>query len=295
MMQKIPSQFAHNWLPKLVISPTFLCGLVFIYGFILITAGLSFSESRLLPNWEWAGLDRYEQLFENERWWQSARNLGIFGSLFIAISMGLGLLLAIFLDQKIRLEGTLRAIYMYPMALSFIVTGTAWKWILNPGTGLEKTMHEWGWSSFTFDWLVNSDMSIYCVVIAGVWQSVGFTMALCLAGLRGVDSEVMRAAQIDGANAWVMYRRIILPSMKPVFFSVALMLSHIAIKSFDLVMALTSGGPGTSSDVPAIFMYQFSFNRGQLGVGAAASMMMLMTVAAIAVPLMYAQTRGTEK
>jgi glucose/mannose transport system permease protein len=136
-------------------------------------------------------------------------------------------------------------------------------------------------------------MSIYCVVIAGVWQSVGFTMALFLAGLRSVDGEMIKAAQIDGASQTVIYRRIILPCMKPVFFSVALMLSHIAIKSFDLVMALTSGGPGTSSDVPAIFMYQFTFTRGQLGVGAAASMMMLMTVAAIAVPLMYAQTKST--
>jgi glucose/mannose transport system permease protein len=287
------SRFAHSTLPKLVVSPTVLSALVFVYGFIAFTAYISFTESRMLPNLEWAGLARYEQLFDNDRWWQSLRNLGIFGTLFIGISMALGLLLAIFLDQKIRIEGGLRAIFLYPMALSFIVTGTAWKWLLNPGLGLEKLMHDWGWTSFTFDWLVNSDMSIYCVVIAGVWQSVGFTMALCLAGLRGVDSEMIKAAQMDGANQATIYYRIILPCMTPVFFSVALMLSHIAIKSFDLVMALTSGGPGTSSDVPAIFMYQFSFTRGQLGVGAAASMMMLMTVAAIAVPLMYAQTKST--
>jgi glucose/mannose transport system permease protein len=284
---------AQSLLPKLVVSPSLLSALIFIYGFIAITAYMSFTESRMMPNWEWAGLDRYEQLFGNERWWQSARNLGIFGGLFIGLSMGLGLLLAIFLDQKIRIEGGLRAIFLYPMALSFVVTGTAWKWLLNPGLGLEKLMHDWGWTSFSFDWLVNSEMSIYCVVIAGVWQSIGFTMALCLAGLRSVDSEMIKAAQMDGANQTTIYRRIILPCMKPVFFSVALMLSHIAIKSFDLVMALTSGGPGTSSDVPAIFMYQFTFTRGQLGVGAAASMMMLMTVAAIAVPLMYAQTKST--
>lgn len=283
-----------SYLPKLVITPTVFSAVVFIYGFIAVTAYISFTESRMLPNWEWAGLARYEQLFDNDRWWQSLRNLGIFGALFIGLSMGLGLLLAIFLDQKIRIEGSLRAIFLYPMALSFIVTGTVWKWLLNPGLGLEKLMIDWGWESFTFDWLVNSDMAIYCVVIAGVWQSVGFTMALCLAGLRGVDGEMIKAAQIDGASQSVIYRRIILPCMKPVFFSVALMLSHIAIKSFDLVMALTSGGPGTSSDVPAIFMYQFSFTRGQLGVGAAASMMMLMTVAAIAVPLMYGQAKSTE-
>ncbi|MGL4575440.1 MAG: carbohydrate ABC transporter permease [Burkholderiaceae bacterium] len=289
------ASFADRWLPRLVLSPTVLASLVFVYGFILITGGLSLTESRLLPNWEWAGLDRYVELFDNDRWWNSVKNLAIFGTLFIGISLALGLFVAILLDQKIRAEGFLRAIYLYPMALSFVVTGTAWKWILNPGLGLEKLVRDWGWSSFSFDWLVNPDMAIYTVVIAGVWQSAGFVMALFLAGLRGVDSEIIKAAQVDGASLPTIYRRIILPSMRPVFFSVLLILSHIAIKSFDLVMALTGGGPGAASDVPAIFMYQFSFNRGQLGVGAASAMMMLMAIVAIIVPLMYAETRSTRQ
>jgi glucose/mannose transport system permease protein len=282
---------ADRYLPRLVLAPSVLLSLVAVYGFILITFGLSFSESRLLPNWEWAGLERYEELFDNDRWWVSLTNLAIFGSLFVGVSMAVGLLVAILLDQKIRAEGFLRAIYLYPMALSFIVTGTAWKWILNPSLGLEKLMHDWGWASFRFDWLVNPDMSIYTVVIAGVWQSMGFAMALFLAGLRSVDGEIIKAAQLDGASTLTLYRRIILPSMRPVFFSVTLILAHIAIKSFDLVMALTAGGPGTASDVPAIFMYQFSFNRGQLGLGAASSMMLLATVLAILVPMMYLESK----
>lgn len=282
-----------RWLPKLVLSPTLAASLFFVYGFILITIALSFTESRLLPNWEWAGIERYVDLFDNERWWTSAANLAIFGSLFIALSMVAGLLLAILLDQKIRGEGFLRAIYLYPMALSFIVSGTAWKWILNPGLGLEKLVQSWGFPNFTFDWLVNPDMAIYTVVISGVWQSAGFAMALFLAGLRGVDSEIIKAAQVDGAATPTIYRRIIIPTLRPVFFSVTLILAHIAIKSFDLVMALTGGGPGTATDVPAIFMYQFSFSRGQLGVGAASAVMMLMTVIAIMVPLMYAETKSS--
>jgi glucose/mannose transport system permease protein len=284
---------ADVWLPKLVLSPTLAASLVFVYGFILWTAYLSLTESRLLPNFEFAGLVQYERLFENERWWTAAKNLGIFGGLFIGTSLALGLLIAILLDQKIRAEGALRAIYLYPMALSFIVTGTAWKWMLNPGLGFEKLMRDLGFTHFTFDWLVNPDMAIYTVVIAGVWQSSGFVIALFLAGLRGIDDEIIKAAQVDGASAPRIYWKIVIPSLRPVFFSVLLILSHIAIKSFDLVMALTGGGPGTASDVPAIFMYQFSFTRGQLGLGAASAMMMLVTIVAVLVPLMYLETRST--
>ncbi|HEU0199277.1 MAG TPA: sugar ABC transporter permease [Burkholderiaceae bacterium] len=284
--------WADRWLPKIALSPTLAASLVFVYGFILWTGYLSLTESRLLPNLEFAGLVQYERLFDTERWWTSIQNLGIFGSLFIVLAVALGLLLAILLDQKIRAEGALRAIYLYPMALSFIVTGTAWKWILNPGLGLEKLMRDLGFADFSFDWLIDPEMAIYTVVIAAVWQSSGFVMALFLAGLRGIDDEIIKAAQIDGASLPRIYWKIIIPSLRPVFFSVLLILSHIAIKSFDLVMALTAGGPGTASDVPAIFMYQFSFNRGQLGLGAAAAMMMLATIAAVLVPLMYLEARS---
>ncbi len=282
-------------LPKVVLSPTLVAALIFVYGFILWTAWLSFTESRLLPRYDFAGLVQYITLFENDRWWTALRNLGIFGSLFIGICLFLGLLLAILLDQRIRAEGFLRAIYLYPMALSFIVTGTAWRWILNPGLGLEHLVRSLGFENFSFDWIVTPGMSIYAVVIAGVWQSTGFVMALFLAGLRGVDDAIIKAAQVDGAGAVRIYTRIIVPSLRPVFFSALIILAHIAIKSFDLVMALTGGGPGYSSDLPATFMYTFAFNRNQIGLGAASAMMMLFTVVAIIIPMMYSETRRVNR
>ena len=287
------SAFADRWIPKLVLSPSILISLIFVYGFILVTGFLSLSDSRLMPRYNFVGLDRYRELFENDVCWTAAANLGWFGIPFIAICVALGLFLAILLDQRIRSEGALRAIFLYPMALSFIVTGTAWQWILNPNLGMQKVFHDWGWTSFTFDWLDNPDRAIFCIVIAAVWQSTGFVMALFLAGLRGVDAEIFKAAQVDGARLPTIYRRIVIPSMRPVFFSVLLILCHITIKTFDLVVALTAGGPGTSSSLPAMFMYTFSFNRGQLGVGAASSMMMLATVVAVLVPLMYMESRST--
>ena len=209
-----------TWLPKLVIAPAFVLGFAFIYGFMLWNGVLSVTGSRMLPNYdEFVGLAQYEQLFSMDRWWVALRNLGIFSTLYVGGSMLIGMALAVFLDQKVRGEGVLRTVFLYPMALSFIVTGTAWKWILNPSLGLEKLMHDLGWASFGFDWLVQSDTAIYCVVIAGVWQSAGFVMALFLAALRGIDDSIIKAAQVDGASLPRIYWRIILPSLGPVFFS----------------------------------------------------------------------------
>jgi glucose/mannose transport system permease protein len=286
-----PARPHQPWLPKLVIAPSFIVSMLFIYGLIAWNGYLSVSASRLLPNYEFVGLEQYHTLFESERWWVALTNLGIFGTLFIGGGMALGLLMAILLDQKIRAEGALRTIYLYPMALSFIVTGTAWKWILNPGLGLEHLVQQWGFESFTFDWLVNPERAIYTVVIAGIWQSTGFVMALFLAGLRGIDDSIIKAAQVDGASLPRIYWRIIIPSLRPVFFSTLLVLAHIAIKSFDLVMALTAGGPGFASDVPATYMYTMAFSRGQIGLGAASATIMLATVAAIVVPYLYSELR----
>lgn len=279
-------------LPKIVLAPTTLAAMLFIYGFILWTAWISFTKSRMLPRYDLAGFYQYVKLFTNDRWWVACKNLVIFGGLFIAICIVLGLLLAILLDQKIRAEGMLRTIYLYPMALSFIVTGTAWKWILNPGLGLERLVRQLGFTEFTFDWLVNSEMAIYTVVIAGVWQSSGFVMALFLAGLRGIDDAIIKAAQVDGASLPRIYRRIIIPSLRPVFFSAVIILGHIAIKSFDLVVVLTRGGPGYASDVPATFMYTFAFTRSRLGFGAASAMVMFCGVMAIIVPYLYSELRS---
>ncbi|MFY8018093.1 MAG: carbohydrate ABC transporter permease [Inhella sp.] len=280
------------WLPKLVLAPSFVLAMAFIYGLIAWNGVLSFSASRLLPNYEWAGWVHYETLWASERWWLALRNLAVFGSLFIGGAMALGLLLAVLLDQKIRGEGLLRTIYLYPMALSFIVTGTAWKWILNPSQGLEKLLIDLGFTNAQFGWLIDPEKAIYCVVIAAIWQSAGFVMALFLAGLRAIDDSIIKAAQVDGASLWRIYTRILIPSLGPVFFSTLMIVSHLAIKSFDLVMALTAGGPGYATDVPATFMYTMAFTRGQIGLGAASATMMLATIAAIVVPYLYSELRA---
>lgn len=280
-----------NFIPKLVLSPSVALILLFVYGFILFTIYLSFTDSRLLPSFGWVGFENYEKLFRLRHWSIAVENLLIFSVLYIVICTVIGLSLAIFLDQKIRGEGILRPIYLYPMALSFIVTGTAWKWLLDPALGIEHTMHIWGFENFEFNWIKDPDYAIYMVVLAAVWQSSGFVMAMFLAGLRGIDNEVLKAAQVDGASNFSLYRRIIIPQLRPAFLSAFVILSHLAIKSFDLVIALTGGGPGRATEVPATFMYSYTFTRNQMGIGASSAVIMLMTVAAIMVPYLYAELR----
>ncbi|MBL1435363.1 MAG: sugar ABC transporter permease [Rhodobacteraceae bacterium] len=285
-------EWLQKHMPKMVLAPSFMAILLFVYGFIAWTAYISFTRSRLLPKYEIEGIIQYERLAQSPRWDVAMTNLAIFGILFIVISMVLGLLLAILLDQKIRTEGALRTIYLYPMALSFIVTGTAWKWILNPGLGIELVIQGMGWESFEFNWLTDPNMAIYTVVIAGVWQASGFVMALFLAGLRSVDQEIIRAAMVEGVSTPRIYRSIIIPSMAPIFMSAFIVLSHLAIKSFDLVIALTGGGPGYATDLPATYMYTMAFSRGDLGQAASSATVMMMVVMAIIVPYLYSELRS---
>ncbi len=286
------TEWLERHMPKFVMAPSFVAILIFVYGFIGWTAWVSFTKSRLLPKYDIVGTIQYDRLFQSPRWETAINNLYVFGILFIVISMFLGLVLAIFLDQKIRVEGVIRTIYLYPMALSMIVTGTAWKWILNPGLGIEATVKKWGYGNFTFDWLVNPDMAIYTVVLAGVWQSSGFVMALFLAGLRSVDEEIIKAAQVDGIPTWRIYSAIIIPSMAPIFLSAFIVLSHLAIKSFDLVIALTGGGPGYATDLPATYMYTMAFSRGDIGQAASSAMIMMAVVFTIVVPYLYSELRA---
>ncbi len=283
------------WLPRIVLAPSFLLILLFVYGFIAYTGYLSLSDSRMLPSYGWVGFANYDRLFGLRHWKTALNNLWIFGLLYIGICTALGLFLAILLDQKIRGEGFIRPIYLYPMALSFIVTGTAWKWFLDPGIGLESIMHNWGWSSFDFDWIKNRNYAIYTVVIAAVWQSSGFVMAMFLAGLRGVDSEIIKAAQIDGAQSWRIYWRVIIPMMRPVFLSSFVVLAHLAIKAYDLVIALTGGGPGRATELPSTFMYSYTFTRNQMGVGASAAIIMLIMIFSIIVPYIYSELRSEKR
>ncbi|NQY23908.1 MAG: sugar ABC transporter permease [Campylobacteraceae bacterium] len=280
-----------NAIPKLIVSPTFLIMIIFIYGFIFWNMILSLTNSKILPVYTFAGLKQYISLFGNAKWWLAMENLFIFSSLFIGFCLLIGLLLAIFIDQKIRFEGIFRTIYLYPMALSFIATGTVWQWMLNPGLGLENFVIQMGFPNFTFDWIVNSEMSIYTIVIAAVWQSTGFVMVMILAGLRGISSEVMNAAKLDGASMPRIYWKIIIPQLGPVFFSSVIILMHLAIKTFDLVLVMTKAGPGYSSIMPSLFMFDYSFARNKLAFGASSAMIMLFIIMIFIVPYLYRELR----
>jgi glucose/mannose transport system permease protein len=277
--------------PVLVISPSLVISLVFVYCFMAITGYLSFTNSRLLPDYRFDGLGRYRQLFANDVWWTSVVKLVEFTVPYVGISLILGLVLALLMDQRIKMEGLIRAIYLYPLALSQIVAGIAWQWMLNPSYGLESVVKSLGWTDFHFDWLGSSQLAIYCIAIAAIWQSSGFVAALFLAGLRGVDDEIVKAAQVDGASMPRIYYRVVLPVLRPVFVSVLLILCHLSIKTFDLIVAMTDGGPGNSTWLPSIFMYNFAFARGRMGIGAASSMMMLAMVVAVLIPMMYLESR----
>lgn len=286
---------SQTFLSMLVVSPSLIVALIFFYGFILWTGWVSLTPSRMLPTYELFSfgelLTNYEKLWSMTRWQKSVSNLAIFGTLFIVGSLVIGCLLAILLDQKIRAEGVLRTIYLYPMAISYIVTGTAWKWLLNPGVGIEKFVHELGWVGFQFNWITDRDMAIYTVVIAAIWQASGFVMAMVLAALRGVNDEILKAASLDGASLVQIYRTIIIPTIRPVFLSATVILLHLAIKTFDLVVAMTAGGPGNATALPANFMYTMTFTRNQIGMGTASAIMMLATVAAIIVPYLYSELK----
>jgi len=287
-------KYLENAIPKFVVSPTFLIMIVFLYGFIIWNFVLSLTDSKLLPRYNFVGLKQYILLFNNAKWWLSLENLFIFSSLFITICLVFGLLLAIFIDQKVKFEGIFRTIYLYPMALSFIATGTVWQWMLNPGLGLQRLIVQMGFKNFTFDWLVNSKMAIYTIAIAAVWQATGFVMILILAGLRGINGEVINAAKIDGASMPKIYWKIIIPQLRPVFFSSVIILLHIAIKTFDLVVVMTKGGPGYSSILPSIFMFEYSFGRNQLAFGAASAIIMLLFVMVFVVPYLYNELRNKQ-
>ena len=278
-------------LPRLLISPSAVLVLVCVYGYIMFTVYLSFTTSTMMPAYDLAGGANYQRLIGLENWRVSAANLGTFAGFYIVGAGLLGLTLAILVDQKIRAESAFRSIFLYPMALSLIVTGTAWKWLLDPGVGLEHALRSLGWEHFTFGWIKSSEMAIYCIVIAAVWQTAGFVMAMFLAGLRGVDGEQINAARVDGAGTWQIYRRIIVPQLGATFVSAFVILAHMAIKSYDLVVALTNGGPGRSTWLPSVFMYQYTFARNEMAVGAASSVLMLIAVAVIVSPYLFNEMR----
>jgi glucose/mannose transport system permease protein len=275
-LRRLP-EYLTIWIPLLLAAGH-------IVSFALWTIWLSFTPSTLLPVSGWVGLRNYTAVMATRNWSIAFDNLLLFGSGFVLLSLLTGLVLAILLDQRIRGENLLRSIFLYPMAVSFVVTGTVWSWLLNPGLGIQKLVNGLGWTSFRFDWLIDRDMAIWTIVIAAVWQSSGFAMALFLAGLRSVDADLLKAAQIDGAGPVRTYRRVILPTLWPITVTVVVIQLQFAITTYDLVRALTGGGPGLATMLPALVVYDFMFQRGLLGRGAAAAVLMLLTLLAVLLP-----------
>lgn len=274
---------------KVASIPMILTALVIFVGGTAWTIVYSFTSSKLLPRLKFVGLDQYERLWVTPRWLVAIENLAIYGVLSLVFSLVIGFLLAALLDQKIRFENTLRTIFLYPFALSFIVTGLIWQWVLNPTFGIQAVVRSLGWDSFTFNPLYDADIVIYGVLIAGLWQGTGLIMCVMLAGLRGIDEDIWKAARVDGIPTWKTYLLIVIPMMRPVFITTLVIISSGIVRVYDLVVAQTSGGPGIASEVPAKYVYDYMFLAQNLGQGFAASTMMLVSVIIVIVPWAYFQ------
>ena len=281
-----------NIYAKIAAIPMVLTALVVFVGGTLWTVTYSFTNSKLLPKTSFVGMDQYERLWSNSLWQTSIQNLLIFGVLSLVLTIGLGFLLAVLMDQKIRYEDTFRTIMLYPFALSCIVTGLVWQWVLNPDLGIQHVVRQMGWEGFTFDPLSNPETVLYGLLIAGLWQGTGFVMCIMLAGLRGIDEDIWKAARVDGIPRWKTYLYVIIPMMRPVFITVLVIVAAGIIKLYDLVVAMTSGGPGNASQVPAMYVYRYMFTAQNLGQGFAASTMMLLSVLIVLIPWAYLEFGG---
>lgn len=276
-----------NWGLHLALLPMVVTALVGYLATVLWSVGVSFTSSRMFANTNFVGLDQYYKLFANERWQLSVNNLVLFAVLGICICMVLGFLLAVFIDQKIRSESIFRSIFLYPYAMSFVVTGLVWQWMLNPEMGIQSAVRRLGFADFQLDWIVTQDKVMYCVILAAVWQASGLVMAILLAGLRGVDEEIWKATRLDGIPPWRVYVSIVLPMISGAVGTAFILQAIGAIKVYDAVNSMTRGGPGLASEVPAKFILDHLFQRGSIGLASAASVVMLLTVVALLVPYYY--------
>lgn len=287
-----PVRILRNVNAKIAALPMITTALVIFVGCTIWTIVYSFTNSRLLPKLEFVGFDQYERLWSTRRWLISIENLAYFGIGSLVFSLVFGFLLAALLDQKIRFENTVRTIILYPFALSFIVTGLVWQWILNPEFGIQHIVRSLGFESFVFDPLYNPDIVIFGVLIAGLWQGTGFIMVIMLSGLRSIDGEIWKASRIDGIPKWKTYLFVVIPMMRPTFVTALVIISAGIIKVYDLVVAQTNGGPGIASEVPAKYVYDSMFRSQNLGQGFAASTMMLLSVLVVLIPWAYLEFGG---
>jgi glucose/mannose transport system permease protein len=287
-----PFRLSRTVTPLIAAVPMILTALCVFVGGTLWTVLYSFTDSRLLPRLNFVGLSQYERLWSTNRWIVSIENLMIYGACSLVLSLVIGFLLAALMDQKIRFENTFRTIILYPFALSFIVTGLVWQWLLNPELGIQSVIRGAGWVGFTFDPLYNPDIVIFGVLIAGLWQGSGLVMVLMLAGLRGIDEEIWKASRVDGIPAWKTYLLIVIPMMRPVFITTLVIIASGIVRLYDLIVAQTSGGPGIASEVPAKYVYDYMFQGQNLGQGFAASTMMLLAVVIVVIPWAYLEFGG---
>lgn len=292
---KRPSRLLRNLNAKFASLPMIVTVLVIFVGCTIWTVVYSFTDSKLLPRTNWVGLDQYERLWGTSRWIVSIKNLAVFGVCSMVFSLVIGFTLAALLDRKIRFENTLRTIILYPFALSFIVTGLVWQWILNPEFGVQQVVRDLGFASFTFDPLYNEQYVIYGILIAGLWQGTGLVMCLMLAGIRGIDEDIWKATRIEGIPVWKTYLVVVIPMMRPVFVTSVVIIGAGIVKVYDLVVAQTSGGPGNASQMPALYVMDKMFKDQNLAQGFAASTMMLVTVAIILIPWAYIEFGGKKR
>ena len=289
---KRPSRLFKNLMAKLASIPMILTAMVVFVGGTTWTVVYSFTGSRMLPKTNWVGFDQYERLWGSERWIISIKSLGLYGSFSMVLTLVIGFTLAACLDRKIRFESAFRTIFLYPFALSFVVTGLAWQWILNPDFGLQSVVRSWGFETFVFNPLNDPDTVILGLLIAGLWQGTGLIMCIMLAGLRGIDEDIWKAARVDGIGTIKTYVVVIIPMMRPVFITSLVLIASGIIKLYDLVVAQTGGGPGLASEVPAKYVIEFMFRAQNLGQGFAASTMMLCSVVIILIPWAYLEFGG---
>ena len=302
-----------RWIAFLMILPSILLIAIFVYGFITWTTIVSFSKwDGIEPDYTWVGLENFVQLFSKEGGVSAKRftidlwNTLFLTLLFLLVCVVLGLLLAILLDQKVKGEGIFRTIYLFPMALSFVVTGVVWQWIFAPGTaqrlrGVNALLHNIGLDALRWKWYTDTNslgpfhMALIPVIIAAAWQMIGYCMAMYLAGLRSIPEELREAARVDGASEIGIYRHIILPILQPITLSALIVLGHISLKIFDLVYTMTGKGPGFVTDVPGIFMFETTFQGNHYAQGATISIVMLLMVAVVIVPyLIFSLRREVE-
>jgi glucose/mannose transport system permease protein len=274
-----------------LIAPSVIAILLFVYGFIAFTGFASFTRwNQLIPDFTLVGLSNYWKLFAAQRFQIDLRNTATFTVLFLAACLVVGFILAVLLDQRIKGEGVFRTVFLFPMAVSFIVTGVVWRWLLAPGTaetgslGVNLLFEKIGLDFLKSGWYTDPRIGIKAVVIAATWQMAGYTMALYLAGLRSIPDEMREAARVDGASELQIYRYILIPLLHPITLSALIILGHISLKIYDLIVSMTGPGPGFSTDVPAYFMWDTTFRGNQFAQGAGIATIMLLMVAMLIVP-----------